>query len=148
LVKNSGIQVKNLVKSFQKGTVLACKNVNLDVAEGELMVLLGPSGCGKTTTLRCIAGLESPDNDDAIWIKGRNVTRLPPKDRNLAFVFQDITLFPILTCGKISPLDWTCVKPAAGRKLTDGFGKRPDSFISKSFWIENPTSFLEGRLSA
>lgn len=95
-MKNSGIQVKNLVKSFQGGAVQACKNVNLDIAEGELMVLLGPSGCGKTTTLRCIAGLERPDNDDAIWIKGRNVTRLHPKDRNLAFVFQDVTLFPHL----------------------------------------------------
>ncbi|RMF85417.1 MAG: ABC transporter ATP-binding protein, partial [Nitrospinota bacterium] len=93
---NTGIQVRNLVKTFQRGAVQACKNVNLEVGEGELMVLLGPSGCGKTTTLRCIAGLERPDNDDAIWIKGRNVTRLAPKDRNLAFVFQDTTLFPHL----------------------------------------------------
>lgn len=99
-MKNPGIQVRNLIKSFQKGAVQVCKNVNLDIAEGELMVLLGPSGCGKTTTLRCIAGLERPDNDDAIWIKGRNVTRLPPKDRNLAFVFQDITLFPHLNVSR------------------------------------------------
>lgn len=97
---NSGIRVKNLVKSFQRGAVQACKNVNLEVAEGEFMVLLGPSGCGKTTTLRCIAGLERPDNDNAIWIKGINVTDLPPKDRNLAFVFQDIMLFPHLNVNK------------------------------------------------
>ena len=97
---NSGIRVKNLIKSFQRGAVQACKNVNLEVAEGEFMVLLGPSGCGKTTTLRCIAGLERPDNDNAIWIKGINVTDLPPKDRNLAFVFQDIMLFPHLNVNK------------------------------------------------
>ena len=93
---NSGISIRNLVKTFQKGSVLACDNVNMEIAPGEFMVLLGPSGCGKTTTLRCIAGLEAPDNDDAIWIKDRNITRLAPKDRNLSFIFQDIILFPHL----------------------------------------------------
>ena len=92
-----GIRVHNLRKTFQKGRVQACRDVNLQLADGALMVLLGPSGCGKTTTLRCIAGLEQPDNDDAIWVKGRNITRLQPKDRNLAFVFQDTALFPHLS---------------------------------------------------
>ncbi len=59
--------------------------------------MLGPSGCGKTTTLRCIAGLELPDNDDAIWVNGKNMTRGAPKDRNLAFVFQETAMFPHLT---------------------------------------------------
>lgn len=97
MAENIGIQVRNLRKTFQRGRVQACRNVNLQLAEGALMVLLGPSGCGKTTTLRCIAGLEQPDNDDAIWVKGRNITRLQPKDRNLAFVFQDTALFPHLS---------------------------------------------------
>ncbi len=95
-MQNSGISVKNLIKTFQRGAVIACNNVNLEIANGEFMVLLGPSGCGKTTTLRCIAGLEQPDNDDAVWIKGRNITRLAPKDRNLSFIFQDTILFPHL----------------------------------------------------
>ncbi len=77
--------------------MVACDDVNLDIESGELLVLLGPSGCGKTTTLRCIAGLERPDNDDAIWVKGRNLTRVAPKDRNLAFVFQDTAMFPNLS---------------------------------------------------
>jgi len=98
--KHSGIEVRKLNKSFQRGAVQACKDVNLEIAKGEFMVLLGPSGCGKTTTLRCIAGLERPDNDDAIWLKGRNITDLPPKDRNLAFVFQDTMLFPHLNVRK------------------------------------------------
>ena len=97
MAENIGIRVHNLRKTFQRGQVQACRNVNLQLAEGALMVLLGPSGCGKTTTLRCIAGLEQPDNDDAIWVKGRNITRLQPKDRNLAFVFQDTALFPHLS---------------------------------------------------
>ena len=91
-----GIRVQHLQKTFQQGRVQACRDVNLDVAGGELLVLLGPSGCGKTTTLRCIAGLEPPDNDDAVWVGGRNLTRVPPRERNLAFVFQDTALFPHL----------------------------------------------------
>ena len=93
----SGLQVSHLQKSFAGGSVMACEDVNLDIEEGELLVMLGPSGCGKTTTLRCIAGLERPDNDDAIWIRGRNMTRVPPRDRNLAFVFQTTAMFPNLS---------------------------------------------------
>ena len=93
----AGLQVRHLRKMFRGGSVVACEDVNLDIAEGELLVMLGPSGCGKTTTLRCIAGLEQPDNDDAIWIRGRNMTRVPPKDRNLAFVFQETAMFPNLS---------------------------------------------------
>jgi multiple sugar transport system ATP-binding protein len=93
----AGLQVRHLRKTFRGGSVVACEDVNLDIAEGELLVMLGPSGCGKTTTLRCIAGLEHPDNDDAIWIRGRNMTRVPPKDRNLAFVFQETAMFPNLS---------------------------------------------------
>lgn len=98
--KTFGIEVRDLCKMFETGEVQACKYVNLEIAEDEFMVLLGPSGCGKTTTLRCVAGLERPDNDDAIWIKGKNVTALAPKDRNLAFVFQDTMLFPHITVRK------------------------------------------------
>src|SRR5918996_1121272 len=93
----AGLQVNHLRKTFRGGSVVACKDVNLEIEEGELLVMLGPSGCGKTTTLRCIAGLEHPDNDDAIWIHGRNMTRVPPKDRNLAFVFQETAMFPNLS---------------------------------------------------
>jgi multiple sugar transport system ATP-binding protein len=94
---NRGLRVNHLRKTFRGGSVVACDDVNLAIDAGELLVLLGPSGCGKTTTLRCIAGLERPDNADAIWVKGRNLTRVVPKDRNLAFVFQDTAMFPNLS---------------------------------------------------
>jgi multiple sugar transport system ATP-binding protein len=94
---NRGLRVNHLRKTFRGGSVVACDDVNLAIEAGELLVLLGPSGCGKTTTLRCIAGLERPDNADAIWVKGRNLTRVAPKDRNLAFVFQDTAMFPNLS---------------------------------------------------
>ena len=97
---NTGIRVNHLQKTFQQGRVRACRDVNLAIAPGELLVLLGPSGCGKTTTLRCIAGLERPDNDDAIWVGEQNITGMQPKDRNLAFVFQDTALFPHLNARK------------------------------------------------
>jgi multiple sugar transport system ATP-binding protein len=93
----AGLRVNHLRKTFRGGSVVACEDVNLEIAEGELLVMLGPSGCGKTTTLRCIAGLEHPDNDDAIWIRGRNMTRIAPRDRNLAFVFQETAMFPNLS---------------------------------------------------
>jgi multiple sugar transport system ATP-binding protein len=92
-----GLRVNHLRKTFRGGAVVACDDVDLAIDAGELLVLLGPSGCGKTTTLRCIAGLERPDNADAIWVKGRNLTRVAPKDRNLAFVFQDTAMFPNLS---------------------------------------------------
>ena len=70
--------------------------VSLDVADGEFVALLGPSGCGKTTTLRLIAGLEIPDAG-SIHIGDREVTRLPPRDRDMAMVFQDYALYPHMT---------------------------------------------------
>ena len=91
-----GIRIKALRKTYQPAGVLACDDVDLEIASGELLVLLGPSGCGKTTTLRCIAGLETPDNEGAITVRGRNLTGVAPKDRDLAFVFQTTALFPHL----------------------------------------------------
>jgi multiple sugar transport system ATP-binding protein len=90
------VQVEQIRKTFNDGSVVACEDVNIDIDEGEFVVLVGPSGCGKTTTLRCIAGLEQPD-DGRIVVDGDDVTDAKPKDRNLAFVFQSIALFPHMT---------------------------------------------------
>ncbi len=78
------------------GGVEAVNRVNLTIADGEFFALLGPSGCGKTTTLRMIAGLESPTQGQ-IQISGRQVTHLPPRDRDVAMVFQDYALYPHMT---------------------------------------------------
>ena len=78
------------------GQVRAVDRVSFALDEGTLNVLLGPSGCGKSTTLRLIAGLEIAD-EGAIRIGGRDVTRLPPAERNIAMVFQSYALFPHLT---------------------------------------------------
>ncbi|MEW1809790.1 ABC transporter ATP-binding protein [Pseudarthrobacter phenanthrenivorans] len=87
------ISIKGLHKTYPGSTELATNNVSLEVAEGEFMVLLGPSGCGKTTLLRMVAGLDFPDQG-SIAIGGRDVTYLPPQDRNLSMVFQSYAVFP------------------------------------------------------
>ena len=90
----SKVKVVNLVKKFDK--TVAVDGISFDVKDGEFIVLLGPSGCGKTTTLRCIAGLETPDEGE-IYIDDRIVNELPPKDRDVAMVFQSYALYPHMT---------------------------------------------------
>ena len=72
------------------------KDLNLDIADGEFLVLVGPSGCGKSTTLRALAGLE-PTSSGRITIDGKDVTNLEPGDRDIAMVFQNYALYPHLT---------------------------------------------------
>ena len=90
----AGILLENVVKSF--GKTPALRDVSIDVRDGEFMVLLGPSGCGKTTLLRAVAGLEHVDSG-RIRIGDRDVTHLPPRERDIAMVFQSYAVFPHMT---------------------------------------------------
>src|SRR5215469_5296332 len=74
----------------------AVKNLNLDVRDGEFMVLVGPSGCGKTTALRMVAGLEGITSG-SLRIGGKTVNDVTPKDRDIAMVFQNYALYPHMT---------------------------------------------------
>ncbi len=85
------VSLKNVTKKFDR--VIAVNNVSLEINEGEFVVLLGPSGCGKTTILRLIAGLEEATEGE-ITIGDRIVNDLPPKERNIAMVFQSYALYP------------------------------------------------------
>jgi multiple sugar transport system ATP-binding protein len=87
------IVLEDVRKTFAGGSIVAAEDINLDISPDEFVVLLGPSGCGKTTTLRCISGLDTPDKG-TIKIGDEDVTHAKPKDRDLAFVFQSIALFP------------------------------------------------------
>jgi multiple sugar transport system ATP-binding protein len=91
----SFLELARVEKTYPNGT-RAVKGVDLAVEEGQFVVLLGPSGCGKTTTLRMIAGLELATSG-AIRLAGRDVTRLPPSERDVGFVFQFYALYPHLT---------------------------------------------------
>jgi ABC-type sugar transport system ATPase subunit len=89
------LSLRGLAKTFPGGTA-AVRGVDLDVAEGEFIVLLGPSGCGKTTLLRMVAGLERP-SAGRVELDGRDVTRLSPAARDVGFVFQSYALYPRMT---------------------------------------------------
>jgi multiple sugar transport system ATP-binding protein len=86
------IQLEQLTKVYSDGT-RAVTGLDMEVADGEFVVFVGPSGCGKTTALRMIAGLE-PVTSGNVRIGGRVVNRLPPKDRDIAMVFQNYALYP------------------------------------------------------
>lgn len=90
----AGIVLENVSKHF--GNFAAVDTVNLSIQDGEFFALLGPSGCGKTTTLRMIAGLETPTRG-RIRIGDRDVTELAPRERDVAMVFQDYALYPHMT---------------------------------------------------
>ena len=78
------------------GEVMAVKDLDLEIPDKEFVVLVGPSGCGKTTTLRMVAGLEEITAGD-IYIDDKLVNHLPPKDRDIAMVFQNYALYPHMT---------------------------------------------------
>jgi len=85
------LSIRNLTKRY--GNLTALENFSLEIDSGEFMVLLGPSGCGKTTVLRCIAGLTEVSSGE-IFIGDELVNKLPPKDRDVAMVFQNYSLYP------------------------------------------------------
>lgn len=88
------IEIKNVAKRF--GNYQALSDINLTIEDQEFMVLLGASGCGKSTLLRIIAGLETASEGE-VWIGGKRIDHLPPKDRGIAMVFQNYAVFPHLT---------------------------------------------------
>jgi len=105
---SSAIVADGISKSF--GEVEALKNLELDIPEGSFFVLLGPSGAGKTTTLRVLAGLETPDVGN-VFLHGINATKATPAERDLAMVFQSYALYPKQTAAQ------NITSPLRARKL-------------------------------
>ncbi len=92
----ASVTFSKATRLYPGGTRPAVNQIELLVKDGEFLVLVGPSGCGKTTTLRMLAGLEEV-NEGSILIGDRNVTQVPPKDRDIAMVFQNYALYPHMT---------------------------------------------------
>src|SRR5512138_3390433 len=87
------LQIRGLLRRFPDADRAAVSGLDLDVARGEVVCLVGPSGCGKSTTLRLVAGLDRADAG-TIHIGGRDMTSVPPQDRDVAMVFQGFALYP------------------------------------------------------
>ena len=87
----AGVRLEHVYKKF--GNVVAVNDANLEIRDKEFLVLVGPSGCGKSTTLRMVAGLEEITSGD-IYIGDTLVNDIPPKDRDIAMVFQNYALYP------------------------------------------------------
>src|SRR4051812_29769767 len=90
----SYLELRHIRKTF--GGFTALEDINLGIARGEFVCFLGPSGCGKTTLLRIIAGLEVQSSGE-VWQNGRDISRLPPAERDYGIVFQSYALFPNLS---------------------------------------------------
>ena len=93
--KDEAVEKKNNLEITDEG-VVAVQDFNIDVADKEFIVLVGPSGCGKSTTLRMIAGLEEISGGE-LFIDGKQMNDVAPKDRDIAMVFQNYALFPNMT---------------------------------------------------
>ena len=132
------VRLEHLVKRF--GDVEAVAGVNLEIRDGEFFSMLGPSGSGKTTTLRMIAGFEEP-TEGRILLHGRDVTGVPPFDRDVNTVFQDYALFPHMTVGENVSYGLMVRKTPAAERATrtaeamhmvrlDGYEKRRPGQLS------------------
>ena len=165
------VELKDLSKSW--GNAVGVKQMSLDIADGEFLVLLGPSGCGKTTTMRMVAGLEDPSTGE-VWIGDRCVNGLEPKDRDVAMVFQSYGLYPNMTVEenisfplRIRGMPGAQIKPAvlkaaAQVELTDFLDRRPKELSGgqrqrvalaraivrqpKVFLMDEPLSNLDAKL--
>jgi putative spermidine/putrescine transport system ATP-binding protein len=130
------VRLRGVTKRF--GDVTAVAGIDLEIADGEFFSMLGPSGSGKTSTLRMIAGFEAP-TEGAIWLHGRDVTGVPPFDRDVNTVFQDYALFPHMSVGDnvgyglvvrgVAPAERRSrVTDALRMVRLDGYeGRRPDN---------------------
>jgi ABC-type branched-subunit amino acid transport system ATPase component len=124
----ASIKLNNLTMRYGNST--AVNGINLAIDDGEFVVFLGPSGCGKTTTLRCIAGLENPTSGDILF-DGVKVNHLHASARNVAMVFQFISLYPHKTVRK------NIAFPLRARGLSEA------QIVEKIKWVEDVFSLSE-----
>ena len=117
LFKKSEQQTPSVEK--RSGNFVAVKDFNMEIEDGEFIVFVGPSGCGKSTTLRMIAGLEDISSGE-LYVDGKLMNDVDPKDRNMAMVFQSYALYPQMTAQQIIEFALKLRKIPEEKKDTDG----------------------------
>ncbi|WP_210321239.1 ABC transporter ATP-binding protein [Aquibium microcysteis] len=141
------VRIEALHKEFRgKPPTVAARNMNLTIGDGEFLVLLGPSGCGKTTTLRCLAGLESPDRGKitigrGVALDAASGTDLPPEKRDIGMVFQSYALWPHLTVRQ------NIEYPLKARRLREGLQDGWALEMAKLVEVESLMDRYPGQLS-
>ena len=112
------VKFDNASRTYPGNDAPSVDRLNIEIEDGEFLVLVGPSGCGKSTSLRMLAGLEEVNEGD-IWIGDRNVTDLSPKDRDVAMVFQNYALYPHMSVADNMIPIWLRVEYANIRLRSD-----------------------------
>ncbi|MDO4610406.1 ABC transporter ATP-binding protein [Corynebacterium sp.] len=134
------IQLKNVNKVFPDGAV-GVDNANLDIADGEFIILVGPSGCGKSTTLNMIAGLEDITDGDLL-IGGERMNDVAPKDRDIAMVFQSYALYPHMTVRE--NIEFPLKLAKMGRKEIDEKVAEASRILDLDPYLDRKPSNLSG----
>ncbi|ELZ87760.1 thiamine ABC transporter ATP-binding protein, partial [Haloferax elongans ATCC BAA-1513] len=130
--------------SKRYGTATALEDVSLSVEDGEFFTLVGPSGCGKTTTLRCIAGFESP-TEGAVCFDGDSIVDVPPEERGVGVVFQNYALFPHMSVGENVAYGLRFVDPPGGVSKDARVSELLDLVDLSGFEDRDPDSLSGGQ---
>lgn len=138
----ASLSLKNVTKKYPNGFV-AVKDFNLEIADKEFIIFVGPSGCGKSTTLRMIAGLEDITSGE-LYIDGKLMNDVEPKDRDIAMVFQNYALYPHMTVYDNMAFGLKLRKMPKD-EMTGSFRRRPRSWIFPTCWTANRRLFPADR---
>lgn len=131
------VSYEQAIRHYAGTSYLAVEGLDLEVGDGEFLMLVGPSGYGKSTSLRMLAGLEEVDSG-GVHIGNREVTHLWPKDRNIATVFQNYALCPHVTVAQNMGFSLKIARTVQG-EITRRGPRQPSCWISKHFWNVSPS---------
>jgi len=132
------VELKGIKKVYEGG-VTAVEDCNVVIEDKEFVVLVGPSGCGKSTTLRMVAGLEDITEGE-LYIDGELMNDVPPKDRNIAMVFQNYALYPHMSVYENMAFGLR-IKKVPKDEIDRRVRTRRKSWTSRSSWIASPRRF-------
>ena len=138
------VKFENAQRWYSGADEPAVPGIDLEINDGEFMVLVGPSGCGKSTTLRMLAGLEEV-NSGRIFIGDREVTYAPPKDRDIAMVFQNYALYPHMSVADNMAFALENGQGARGRQARTGQRCRQDARAEQEFLERKPKALSGGQ---